>query len=111
MQEFDPIYHTGNARNTTTVSNELRTPSQRFLFTYNRPTANTAETPSFLFTGNCKLQIEYSGRARIKKSETMFHEAEKRELALGLKHFPGTVGFHIFSRGLQANISHKETKR
>lgn len=111
VQQSDPIYYTADACDTTTVEIELWTISQQFLSTYSRPTANTAETPSFLFTGICRLQIEYRGRARMQKSETMFHAPEKSELALGLRHFPGTVGSQIFSRGLQANISQKKTKR
>jgi len=79
--------------------------------TYKKPTAKIADTPTFRFTVSCRLQIEYSGRAMIRKSEIMFHDAEKKELALGLRHFPGTVGFQIFSRGLHANISQKKTKR
>ncbi len=111
MQQPNPIYYPGNTCNTTTVGIELCTHFPQLLSTHNRPIAKTAETPSFLFTGICRLQIEYRGSARIPKSETMFHELEKSELALGLRHFPGTVGFQIFSRGLQANVTQKKMKR
>ena len=78
---------------------------------YSRPTVNKAETPAFLLIGSWRLQIEYNGRARMAKSDTMFHEAVKRELAFGSRQWPGTIGFQIFSRGLQANMSQKKTKR
>ena len=69
------------------------------------------ETPALRLIGSLRLQIENSGSAKIVKSETIFQLAEKMELASGLRQWPGTVGFQIFSRGIQAKMSQKKTKR
>ena len=45
------------------------------------------------------------------KYSNIFLVDENSELASGLRQWPGMLGFQIFSRGLQAKMSQKNTNR
>ncbi len=73
--------------------------------TYNRPVANTADTPTFLLVGICRRQIDIMGKSSIAKSETTLMIPPDTKTRSSLIQCPGNDGDQSFSLGMQGHIS------
>ena len=69
------------------------------------PMENMAATPSFDLKGIWSLEIDTNGRIRIATSEIMLIALAEVKVARLSMHLPSKDGFHIFSRGMQAQMS------
>lgn len=81
-------------------------------YTYNKPTANTADIPTLCFVAICSFHIDARGSARTQKSEKMLMTPPAIKMPAKLsRHLPGTSGFQIFSLGLHMKAAQKPITR
>ena len=94
------------ARDATTVKGQPLPPTENSAWgTYNRPVANTADTPIFLLMGICSRQIDTIGKSNIAKSETTFIIPPDTNTRSSLIQCPGSEGNQSFFLGMQGQIS------